>query len=90
MKKQSVTIKKNYNDTPNKKQNLAYSLNQPEFLDDYYTIMNKLVGIDISDEWKANIKFHINNATKMAQVIENGPIDENTIDLSNTFHPGER
>jgi len=57
-------------------------------IDEYYEIMIRVMDIQVKREWEPSIKAHLSTAAKMARIIEDYPIDDTSIDLANTFHPG--
>ena len=53
----------------------------------YLKEMNKIAGIPIQTEWESMIEFHLETAHKMSVIIEQAPIDENSLEFSNTYKP---
>ena len=59
-------------------------------IDSYFDTMKACTELLIREEWEESVKVHIANAKKMVEICESADLDENSIDLSNTFNPGAR
>ncbi len=46
-------------------------------------------GLAVRDEWRAGVMTHLVNAVKMAEFLEQAPVETNTIELACVFTPGE-
>ena len=57
-------------------------------VDDYYELMKSVMNIDIKPEWEALVKAHLVTAERMAKIVEHAPIENDSLELSNTFKPG--
>ncbi|WP_086933682.1 DUF4089 domain-containing protein [Agarilytica rhodophyticola] len=53
----------------------------------YLAFMAPCIGIEIKEEWKDEIIGHLDNAAKMANIVENADIDKDSLDLANTYSP---
>ena len=58
-------------------------------IEHYFQTMLSISEIDIQDEWKPVIKAHLVTAQKMASIVNNAPIDKDSLELSNCFTPGK-
>lgn len=58
-------------------------------VDQYYELMKVVSGISVQDEWQEVVKSHLVTAHKMANIIEQAPIDVNSLEFSNCFIPGK-
>ena len=51
-------------------------------------IMSKEIPIDFKPEYHDGVVHHINNAAKMAKILQNAPLPTNDIDLAPVFNSG--
>lgn len=54
----------------------------------YFDTMKACLDLPVEKEWEVSVKFHIQNAKQMADICNETDINENSLELSNTFNPG--
>lgn len=53
--------------------------------EEYLELMAPLAGVPIDDAWVPIVCAHLTTAAKMADIVNAAPIDNNTIDIANTY-----
>lgn len=60
-------------------------MNKTNELQEHLDVLAKTMGITIQPEWRESVLAHLANAQRMAGILYTAPIDNNSLEMANSF-----